>query len=812
MKRCWLALFAVVSLFATGCSVEKARAQDGAKCTSNSDCQFDSECIADNCVAKVDCTDPANALNAFCQIACASSTDCAKGYACDPTQSVCVQASCINDADCTDATKPRCITFQVPAQNFCGCSATPDCSSIRGAICQNNVCTTKPTSGCNGDSDCASSDGRPFCVKPDCVECKKTTDCASGQTCSSNQCVTAKCTANTCANPSPVCDSVTGACVPCNVQGGFKCPNTLVCQADGTCKGATSSACTQQSDCSHNANGVAAPAGDFFACSGTPAKCSDCAGNCDHGFTCDATALSGHSVCVPAGKTCSDASGCPEPEACVNDSCVANCGTKDDCRSTEVCNSNHVCAPAGGCTTSAQCTGGLVCKSGSCANCIDNTDCGSGLICNTTSHTCTAPATGNKNIGDNCSTGADCSSLLCEDLGLGLGPQCASVCQRTDTANTSNDCPLHTLCVTNFINWNIDGVGLCLSPASASLVLNASFTASDFSLKPSQSAAVSDSQCQSNLTDQNFDCTAGCGSTSDCRDPSLPHAFASSVCRSQLVDVGLATAPNGVRACGNGSTDTAAGKECTFADQCSEQACGGFCLKQEVPVPNSPYCTKASDCNVCHSGKCSLSGIACSSSKPCDKNAYACDTFSHSCTVSTVVSTTTACKADSDCGGSNICRSGTCYTTAAVTSQPCQDWFQCPGDEVCSGRCLFHCNNQADCAGSGLNSATNLVCGYWVMQGNSSGQFDGKAWERVCREQMTASGDFDHSHTFGQSCATDTDCSSEVCVNSKCSDMCGRADPGATTCNGIAGYHCSLESRVPWPTANTKVMSVCVPN
>ncbi len=87
--------------------------------------------------------------------------------------------------------------------------------------------------------------------------------------------------------------------------------------------------------------------------------------------------------------------------------------------------------------------------------------------------------------------------------------------------------------------------------------------------------------------------------------------------------------------------------------------------------------------------------------------------------------------------------------------------------------------------------------------------FVGQAWSRVCAGHVPApaGATFDHELEAGDFCFDDTECITEVCVNNRCSDVCGRA--GACP----QGQVCTLFARnvLPGDSSSTELlMPVCV--
>jgi hypothetical protein len=93
-----------------------------------------------------------------CYFKCSKDIDCASGYACDATTSLCKTAGCTTDQNCITSTgNPRatCAAGQCQIQ----CQSDVECGPPSN-ICSAGTC--KP-SGCTADSDCSST-AHAFCV------------------------------------------------------------------------------------------------------------------------------------------------------------------------------------------------------------------------------------------------------------------------------------------------------------------------------------------------------------------------------------------------------------------------------------------------------------------------------------------------------------------------------------------------------------------------------------------------------------------------------------------------------------------------
>jgi hypothetical protein len=305
---------------------------------------------------------------------------------------------------------------------------------------------------------------------------------------------------------------------------------------------------------------------------------------------------------------------------------------------------------------------------------------------------------------------------------------------------------------------------------------------------PSGAAAVSGSQCQFGFLLNSTTCAAGCGTNTDC-DSLTPNEADDFVCRELLTQVEDSEVALGLRYCSQNTTVKGEGEFCDQASDCRENFCAGTCVAtrvQRIPVDT---CTTNAGCvagDICVSGRCYRPTLRAGSN----------------------------CADDSECSGSDRCWNGKCYAPEAQTDRRCQDRFSC-GDstlQFCAGRCASHCNEQSDCA-----AAPDQVCAYapgapgYNPAGNPTfvDGFVGESWARICSDQTppSAGAAFDHFLPRGGNCNVDTECESQVCVDSRCTDFCGRS----SICE--AGETCTLVPRsVEADNASSIVllMPVCV--
>ena len=123
------------------------------------------------------------------------------------------------------------------ATNTCvptGCTSDADCSAPTPA------CDTSTTFcvECTGDSHC--SGGTPVCETSGqvCVECLSDTVCSGSDVCNlpTNTCTPTGCTSDSdCSDPTPVCDSGSGLCIACVDDGDCSNPTTVCDTAVPVC-------------------------------------------------------------------------------------------------------------------------------------------------------------------------------------------------------------------------------------------------------------------------------------------------------------------------------------------------------------------------------------------------------------------------------------------------------------------------------------------------------------------------------------------------------------------------------------------------
>lgn len=244
-------------------------------------------------------------------------------------------------------------------------------------------------------------------------------------------------TPTNCADPQPVCDTLSGTCKPCGGAYGSGLPlacdvaNEPVCMTTGDCQpcngdfgtGSTQACqlasapycflggarqgecgrCTTNADCAGHAGPL---------CNVNAGVCgTECTTDADCKPTewCAPATADAKLVCVPKTPNgqpvpgyppidgqCTDANG---KRTCLSSVCEEDddlCGRRNgspctgivECRS-EICFSDARCGLPSGepCTADAQCRSGA-CENGVCAGCDDDTDCALGQVCDTTRSLC----------------------------------------------------------------------------------------------------------------------------------------------------------------------------------------------------------------------------------------------------------------------------------------------------------------------------------------------------------------------------------------------------------------------------------------
>ncbi len=275
---------------------------------------------------------------------------------------------------------------------------------------------------------------------------------------------------NPCADPLPVCDTVTGECKKCSGPFGGGSPQACkvnvepVCMADGSCQPCngdfgtgTTQACQLTASPYCFTTGGAAVVGSCGKCT-TNADCTGpthqgpicnvVAGNCGKTCTkdedcatstewCAPQAADGTNVCTPKTPNGQPVPGIPPingecteekgMRVCLSAKCEVDddlCGLKNgspcagatECRSNICFDQDDLCGLPNGqpCTGNGQCRSD-VCENGTCKGCDEDTDCNLGQVCDAANEQCvpgcrpgvTNPADGGQVHGA-CPPGQEC--------------------------------------------------------------------------------------------------------------------------------------------------------------------------------------------------------------------------------------------------------------------------------------------------------------------------------------------------------------------------------------------------------------------
>lgn len=317
------------------------------------------------------------------------------GFVCNARDQDCeLDATCNGSSNSCPANPPRNSSFECRAA--AGECDAPEFCNGSSLDCPNDVFDPSGTS-CSGGVCTASNM---------CVECVGGGDCEDG-----NPCTTHQCTAN--------------ACQTMNASAGTPCGAGLSCNSSGMCTGCTLPAqCADGNPCTDDVctagsctnpavlNGTACPGGVCDA-SGIPA-CVDCLDDSQCGADhCD-LATNTCALCVTDVH-------CGDGNACTSDQCLG-----------QVC-SNTPVTLGSGCIQTPSGDPGFCSASGTCTECLGDTDCGGTTPLCDPSGTC-VPCN---------SSGVTCSSGVCTTSGP-LAGQCSECNEGSDCPDTRPLCDANT--------------------------------------------------------------------------------------------------------------------------------------------------------------------------------------------------------------------------------------------------------------------------------------------------------------------------------------------------------------------------------
>lgn len=362
------------------------------QCVDESRCAGNEVCEAGQCRRRV----------------CTTSEDCPSSRTCgDLKECVAPPEVCKRDAECPFGR--RCAP-----SGACTSPCVSDSACVYGQVCLlgQGVCDAVPCVGEDGEVNCLEGQRcerfvgvGELCTRP---ECYSSAECARGQLCFQEQCITARC------------------------MSREDCPSGAVCGADGLCMDATG-LCGTDLDC---------PKGQICFSDGMCDVGCVADADCEAGKYCDA----GARVCATG---CRDSMECGQGQVCgVNRVCAC---TETSCPAGRVCELG-ACVPLGSvscdmvtCQEGFFCDPmGVECKFGCTAEPGRYNSCALGTQCNTATGACIASACGARDGSEcvgttrplwnaercfcaECLTSAQCGAdEFCDGNGNCLSGQCAA--------------------------------------------------------------------------------------------------------------------------------------------------------------------------------------------------------------------------------------------------------------------------------------------------------------------------------------------------------------------------------------------------
>jgi len=709
---------------------------DGDLCTQTDTCQSGVCTGADPvvCTALDQCHDAGtcNPSTGNC-----SNPEKPDGTSCDDGD-LCTQTDTCQSGTCTGSDPVLCTPLDQchdagtcnPSTGNCSNPNKPDgtacddgdvCSSQD--TCQDGTCTSGPTDkdtdgdtyldgACPGGNDC--DDGRAF-INPGetegpygdpicsdgwdndcdtysdmddsgCMECFGHADCADGNPCTTDLCVTGECQNNPVTNGT-ACDD------------GDECTQTDTCQ-NGTCTGADPVVCTASDQC-HNAGTCDTDTG---ICSDPPKPDGT---SCDDGDECTQTDTCQSGVCTgadpvvctaldqchdvgtcnpstgncsnpikPDGTACDDGDLCTQTDTCQSGTCTGSdpvvCSPLDQCHNAGTCNpstgncSNPIKPDGTSCDDGDACTQTDTCQSGTCTGsdpvvCNPLDQCHNAGTCNPSTGNCSNPI---KPDGTSCDDGDECTQTDTCQSGICTGDD-PVVCTALDQCHDVGTCNPST--------------GNCSNP-----------------IKPDGTACDDGDLCTQTDTCQSGTCTGSdpvvcspldqchnagtCNpSTGNCSNPMKPDGTGCD-------DGDLCTQTD---TCQSGSCIGADPVVCTASDQCHN---AGTCdpdtgICSDPPKPDGTSCDDGDLCtqtDTCQSGVCTgADPVVCSALDQCH-DVGTCNPSTGNCSNPTKPDGT-ACNDGNPCSSLDTCQSGTC--TAGATDKDTDgdtyfDWA-CPDGDDC---------------------------------------------------------------------------------------------------------------------------------
>ncbi len=558
------------------------------------------------------------------------------------------------------------------------------------------------------------------------------------------------------------CDPILRRCVEC--INNDQCPPDTICRrSDGSC--GKDDRCTRDTDCTglvcDTDRGLCVPCNASIDCPlGQSCREHQC-------FVDEGPSLGTDSVlvpcqtqaeCDPYGKVCDKAK---TKAKCIDCTAPDQCGIGRTCaRGTCVANSSEAppkSGAPGSCATDAECGGQVCTLNFFCSPCFSDFMCNTALsglaekrICEQASGKCTATQCSS---ATQCAPGLGCFRGHCTscvyDTECRINETCnAGSCSAGDTSNAecSNDtkcsdgrvCDLSLgLCVDCTVRAECDAGYACVgNPLRCTLDGGGAF---------GSACVVGKDTCAGDLSCLDGVCTRLCvgngrGGQDDC---DLGY-----YCRDYDTNRDVSTVYDGVRFCVPGESPT------------------------DATIPPDTACREHAECQtgVCWRG--STCAAACLSNNDC-LSVEGCwqpwndsvPTGAHLCFPTSVYG-----RQGDTCTHGNACESGACVGTCDNSGRRCNHSGECAGGN-CAGTCEEHCRTDADCP-------SDRRCALWPFDALNGGMY-----APICQQRIG-----NGTKTLGALCSTGAECSTDVCMEGKCTHACGTdAD-----CQDMASARCRV--------------------
>jgi hypothetical protein len=696
-------------------------------------------------------------------------------------------------------------------QNYCNggscapCTVNPHCGPTcvdctgSGSVCKTDgsACT-----GCNGDADCASKPGKPYCNGGTCLATKPSDGmhmCATGPECTTGFCADTYCCDKACSGGCDVCNSTPGMC-------------TIVPKAA----------------MSTGAN----PSCGAYICNGSSAAClTNCASSadCTTGYTCVNPGATG--VCKKI-----DGQGCNSGTECANNNCVLNIccnmpcnGGSPSCSNSTGQTTNYVCT-TGSCQTSITDCMGRVCNGNVCSvgGCTSDSGCTGQTFCNSVGN-----CQGRKAVGQSCQD-PDCKMAPCRECSNMGGASATCVdgaCCQTSSCSTCQTCA----------SGNCANITNAPDPDTCAGPNNTCNGSSQCRINDGYSCAVGtclNGNCVNHTGSGTVCCHTACTVGFTCNGGSTGTQVVNTNCDNGTC--GSSNTPcTGTTYCSNGAcTSCTADAFCSNGSSCQDctgsTTVGHHCLNPGTGTPcgcsadahcvgvtGKPYCymgacvankPDGASCPTtmnaeCTNGHCISNGAggfvccnnACAPGTSCNSSTQQSVTTATSCTTGTCTPTNTNCGTGYICGAGPAGGCSVSCTCGGPTT--CNNSTQCDNSAYyCNtGACVLydpgHCGTgQANCPGDTTtgflgNLCRTNVCGCGGLADCSTG---GRS-RGTCQSNQCKCG-------AGTACASTSCCNSNsTCATNDSTTGCGTtcqdctSAPDGTICTGST-KHCGCSS------------------